>query len=189
MTTKPVSIPSEFLAALDELWRVLVTAVQGMMITVKYLVRPAEIVTMQYPNVKQEVAPNYRGRLVNAMPRCIVCELCAKVCPTQCISMTWETAADKKRLCHTFDIDMTICLYCGLCVEVCPDTTKNEQGEKCLTMMGGYEYSSDRKESIGFYYKPEEEELATMRRAAEVRAAEVAAKKQAKAAASTEEPK
>lgn len=177
MTT---AVTSELFSTLDELWNVLVTAVRGMAVTAKYLVRPQEIVTRQYPHERPVIATNSRGRLVNAMPRCIVCELCAKVCPTNCIAMTWETASDKKRICHTFDIDMTICLYCGLCTEVCPDTTKNELGEKCLTMNGGYEYSSDRKESIGFYFKATDQELVDSRRAADVHAAELAAKAAAK---------
>lgn len=165
------SVTAEFATALDDLWNSLVTAARGMIVTARYLIRPSEIVTQRYPLEKRDVAPNYRGRLVNAMPRCIVCELCAKVCPTDCISMTWETGADKKRICHDFKIDMTICLYCGLCTEVCPDTTKNTEGEKCLTMMGGYEYSSDRKESIGFFYGATEVELIDLRRMSEERAA------------------
>lgn len=161
----------------------LVTSAQGMLVTARYLVTPAEIVTFRYPLVKRPVARNYRGRLVNETPRCISCELCAKVCPPQCIAIEHEIGADKKRILKRFDIDMTICLYCGLCTEICPDTTRDTvTNEKCLTMMGGYEYSSDRKESIGFYFTATEEHLAAERKAAEERAERTKKEAAAKAA-------
>lgn len=164
--------------------RALVTATQGMLVTAKYLVKPREIVTFRYPIVKRPVASNYRGRLVNAVPRCISCELCAKVCPPNCITIEHEIGADKKRILKRFDIDMTICLYCGLCTEICPDTTRDEvTNEKCLTMSGGYEYSSGRKESIGFYYTADEATLADQRKAAEERAEQAKKEAAAKAAA------
>ncbi len=182
-----MSAPSILAECLDHVGAVcqaLVTSAQGMLVTAKYLVTPAEIVTFRYPLVKRPVARNYRGRLVNETPRCISCELCAKVCPPQCIAIEHEIGADKKRILKRFDIDMTICLYCGLCTEICPDTTRDAvTNEKCLTMMGGYEYSSDRKESIGFYFTATDEHLALQRKAAEERAEKAKQEAAAKAAA------
>jgi NADH-quinone oxidoreductase subunit I len=181
---KKPSIASEFVENVAEICSAFVTSAQGMMVTAKYLGSPREIVTERYPLVRKKVAANYRGRLVNATERCIVCELCAKACPTQCIDMKFEIGADKKRILHNFTIDMTICLYCGLCTEACPDTTRaSEDGEKCLTMGGGYEYSSHRKESIGFYHYAAESEIESLRAAAKERAEKAAAEKAAAAAA------
>lgn len=174
----------ECLDAIGAVCRAIVTASQGMLITARYLVQPKEIVTFRYPLEKRPIARNYRGRLLNAVPRCISCELCAKVCPPQCITIEHEIGADKKRILKRFDIDMTICLYCGLCTEICPDTTRDETtGEKCLTMSGGYEYSSGRKESIGFYYTADETTLTEQRKAAEERAEQAKKEAAAKAAA------
>ncbi|MEK8023591.1 MAG: 4Fe-4S dicluster domain-containing protein [Candidatus Hydrogenedentota bacterium] len=181
---KNPSVVSECITAVGELCTALLTAAQGMMVTGRYLVKPDEIVTLRYPREKFAILKNYRGRLVNAMPRCIMCRLCEKACPTNCISMDGETGADKKNIIHYFNIDMTICLYCGLCTEACPDTTKDKvTGDKCLTMQGGYEYSSDRKEALGFFFKASDQELAQGRKIAEERAAKAAAEKAAAAAA------
>lgn len=174
--TKNPNVFDECFSAVGELCTTLLTAAQGMMITAKYLTKPDEIVTLRYPREKLPMLKNYRGRLLNAMPRCIMCRLCEKACPTNCISMDGETGADKRNIITYFHIDMTICLYCGLCTEACPDTTKDKvTGDKCLTMQGGYEYSSDRKESLGFYYNATEAELAEQRKQAEAKAAEKAA--------------
>lgn len=178
------SVLHECLTAVGELCTTLVTAAQGMMITAKYLTRPEEIVTLRYPREKLPMRKNYRGRLENFIPRCIMCRLCEKACPTNCISMDGEVGADKKNIIHYFNIDMTICLYCGLCTEACPDTTRDKvTGDKCLTMQGGYEYSSDRKEEIGFYFTASEDELTKKRKEVEEKVAKAAAEKAAAAAA------
>lgn len=184
-TSTSPSVTTELARAIGELCGDLITAVQGMMVTARYMFRPAETTTLEYPHKKIEIGPNYRGRLMNDVERCIVCELCAKVCPTNCITMDWEIGKDKSRILHNFDIDMTICLYCSLCTDVCPDSTNDEEGVKCLTMDGGYDYSSDRKEDIGFYYSADENQLIDWRARAEDNARrkeELKKKKQAEAA-------
>ena len=118
------------------------TAGQGMRVTWKYLAQPREIITVQYPKEKLPIPAGYRGRLVNDVPRCVSCDLCAQNCPPGCITVKWETGPDKKRILTSYEIDMTICLYCGLCTEVCPT--------ECLTMDGGYDSSA--KEEIAFTY-------------------------------------
>lgn len=180
-------IVDECLSAVGEICDDLVTTAKGLMITTKYLRDPDEIVTIQYgrpvyegePSHKLTLPKSYRGELVNDVERCVVCDLCAKACPTQCISMDSEKGADNSKLLHFFHIDMTICLYCGLCTEACPDKTKDESGEKCLTMSGNYDYSSDRKESIGFYFNVTDEKLKRWQDEAKKRADEKAAKKAA----------
>ena len=54
--------------------------------------------------------------------RCVSCNICAKVCPPQCIWMTHAKGPDGKPvpLPEDFFIDMDVCMNCGLCSEYCP---------------------------------------------------------------------
>ena len=62
--------------------------------------------------------------------RCTSCNICAKVCPPQCI---WMTQAKGPKgnvvpLPEDFYIDMDVCMNCGLCSEYCPfDAIKMDQ--------------------------------------------------------------
>lgn len=181
--TAPVSVARELVAAAGELASTIVTTAQGLLVTARYLVDPKEIVTFRYPRETLAVLPNARGRLMNDVVRCIACGICARTCPAACIVVETEAGADKKPILKSYRIDMTKCLYCGLCAEACPDSTKNDRGEKCLTMSGGFAYSSDRKETIAFLYEATDAELAAKRAAAAERAAKAAAAQAAKAAA------
>ena len=54
--------------------------------------------------------------------RCTSCNICAKVCPPQCI---WMSQAKSPKgtvvpLPEDFYIDMDVCMNCGLCSEYCP---------------------------------------------------------------------
>ncbi|MBU1474537.1 MAG: NADH-quinone oxidoreductase subunit I, partial [Acidobacteria bacterium] len=54
-------------------------------------------VTIQYPEQRREIAPRHRSlhRLMkreDGKPRCVVCMLCATVCPSECIYI--EAAED-----------------------------------------------------------------------------------------------
>jgi NADH-quinone oxidoreductase subunit I len=97
---------------------------KGMAFTFKHIFR--ETVTVQYPEEKIELGPEFRGRPVlvaeNGQERCVACGLCARVCPPLAISMqASETQDMKERFPATFEIDMLRCIYCGLCEEVCPE--------------------------------------------------------------------
>ena len=48
--------------------------------------------TREYPEVKPDLAPRTRGRIVltrdpNGEERCVACNLCAVVCPVDCIEV------------------------------------------------------------------------------------------------------
>jgi NADH-quinone oxidoreductase subunit I len=83
-----------------------------------------------------------RYRLHNEIDDCIVCDLCAKICPVNCIEIDAIKATEdigitsdgtKKRLyAATFNIDLAKCCYCGLCTAVCPTD--------CLTMTKVYDF-------------------------------------------------
>ncbi|MBL4888849.1 MAG: 4Fe-4S binding protein [Candidatus Lindowbacteria bacterium] len=203
-----MGVVTEFKTSVDEIVSDLVTMARGLLVTSRYLRQSDEIVTVQYGRPQYEgevehkvdISPNYRGRLYNVIDRCIACDKCAKVCPTQCIEVICEKGADKKPILTGYTIDMTICLFCGLCTEACPDSTRGKGADgkpdmsvaKCLTMDAGkdekglkwettYDYSSDRKEDIGYYWWITEKELEEKRAAAQTKADATAAKKAAQA--------
>jgi NADH-quinone oxidoreductase subunit I len=85
-------------------------------------------VTTQYPEERVEIARRHRSlhRLMkreDGTPRCVVCMLCATVCPSECIYV--EAAEDPdpeiQKYPSTFIIDLTRCCFCGFCVEACPE--------------------------------------------------------------------
>lgn len=97
---------------------------KGMWFSFKHIFKPT--VTVQYPEQKIELGPEFRGRPVlvaeKGTERCVACGLCARACPPLAISMqAAETDDQKERYPERFEIDMLRCIYCGFCEEVCPE--------------------------------------------------------------------
>ena len=102
--------------------------------------------TVQYPHVKEEVAPRARGVIALHEENCTSCMLCARECPDWCIYIEGhKTLAPPRReggkprsvnKLDRFDIDFSLCMYCGICVEVCPF--------EALFWSPEYEYSEPR---------------------------------------------
>ena len=108
-----------------------------------YFVQQEGIVTIQYPHQKLPVPEVGRYQLDVEMDDCIVCDLCAKICPVDCIEIESIKAVEDigktsdgttKRL-HAakFYIDHAKCMFCGLCTTVCPT--------ECITMTSDYDRS------------------------------------------------
>ena len=82
--------------------------------------------TVQYPDVKPNLPPRYKGRIVltrdpDGQERCVACYLCSSVCPVDCISIQGtEAAEDERRYPETFRINFARCIFCGMCEEACP---------------------------------------------------------------------
>jgi NADH-quinone oxidoreductase subunit I len=63
-------------------------------------------------------------------PACTSCMICARECPSWCISINSHTepvaglppgARDRTRnALDRFAIDWSLCMFCGICVEACP---------------------------------------------------------------------
>jgi NADH-quinone oxidoreductase subunit I len=80
-------------------------------------------VTYRYPDVPLVMPDRFRGIQYFDPEKCIVCNMCAKVCPTECITLTGKPNPDpekKGKVIDTYDINFEICILCDLCTEVCP---------------------------------------------------------------------
>lgn len=108
------------------------TIVAGMALTFRYLVRPKEIVTIQYgskTNAPKEryIPDRHRGIHILETEKCIHCHICERACPVDCIEMdgTREAPFDgawKGDGCwiSSFTLDLNKCIFCNLCCEPCP---------------------------------------------------------------------
>jgi len=132
---------------MDILKDIVVSTGKGMLITWKTFVKVTTkgAITIQYPEVKDQIPLGSRGLLFNDVEDCISCKQCAAACPVDCIHIE----ADKKDASvapdftkggvrktldlKKFDIDISLCCYCGLCSAACPTD--------CLYHTKEYEYS------------------------------------------------
>jgi NADH-quinone oxidoreductase subunit I len=101
----------------------------GFKLTLEHLTRPR--VTRQYPEEKKPKQPRQHGRHVlnryeDGMEKCIGCELCAGVCPADCIYVRGldnppdDPVSPGERYGYVYEINYLRCIHCDLCVEACP---------------------------------------------------------------------
>ena len=97
----------------------------GMAVTIRYFVKP--VVTVQYPRKKIQMSPAYRGypQLIidpeSKTHRCIACEMCARTCPSQLITVEGaKFPGEKQKRATKYLHEHQYCSLCGLCTEVCP---------------------------------------------------------------------
>lgn len=81
--------------------------------------------TQLYPEVKPALPPRYRGRIIlsrdpDGTERCVACNLCAAVCPVDCIDVVKAETVEGRWYPETFRINFARCIFCGLCEEACP---------------------------------------------------------------------
>ncbi len=101
----------------------------GFKLTFEHLTRPR--VTSQYPEEKKPKQPRQHGRHVlnryeDGMEKCIGCELCAGVCPADCIYVRGldnppdHPVSPGERYGYVYEINYLRCIHCDMCVEACP---------------------------------------------------------------------
>lgn len=95
--------------------------VKGLGVTLKTL--GSKKVTTSYPDVPITMPDRFRGIQYFEPDKCIVCNQCVRICPTECITLTGKANPDpdkKGKVIDTYDINFEICILCDLCTEVCP---------------------------------------------------------------------
>lgn len=121
----------------------------GLMIVLKHAFRRP--VTLRYPEQKRVLPARSRGRHYltkweDGLDRCVGCELCAIVCPSQAI---YVKAAQNnpehphshgERYASDFQINMLRCIFCGYCEEACPTGA--------IILGNDYELSAYNRESL-----------------------------------------
>jgi NADH-quinone oxidoreductase subunit I len=101
----------------------------GFNLTLRHIARPT--VTVSYPKAKRPKQPRQHGRHVlnryeDGMEKCIGCELCAGVCPADCIYVRGldnppdHPVSPGERYGYVYEINYLRCIHCDLCVEACP---------------------------------------------------------------------
>jgi NADH-quinone oxidoreductase chain I len=123
---------------------------KGFAVTMRQVGKPR--VTRKYPKEKRIKPERFHGRHVlnrypDGMEKCIGCELCAGVCPANCI---YVRGADNppdapvspgERFGFVYEINMLRCIFCAMCVEACPT--------QAITMTHLFEMSvTDRDDAI-----------------------------------------
>lgn len=181
----------------SEIYHVGKSILVGMGITFRYLRKPSTIVTIQYPREREKLPPRHRGIHFLETEKCIMCFICAKACPVDCIwiegsrdGAVENSFQGDKAWITKFTIDYGLCIYCNLCCEPCP--------KDCIHMgqefdFAGYTRMSMEKNLLtGKPYTEEDQAKSVAARGAikkleedvkAKKAAEAAAKKAAAAAA------
>jgi NADH-quinone oxidoreductase subunit I len=105
--------------------------VVGLGITWRYMVRPKEIVTIEYGSrtrapTDRYIPDRHRGIHYLETEKCIHCHICEKACPVDCIAMdgsrepfagAWQGDG---AFISRFILDLNKCIFCNLCCEPCP---------------------------------------------------------------------
>ena len=102
---------------------------KGMHMTGYYFTHHKEIITQQYPDVKQVLAERFRGEVVmqhneNNEHRCTGCTACELACPNGTIKVVTKfdvsPEGKKKKALDTFVYHLEMCTMCNLCIAACP---------------------------------------------------------------------
>ncbi len=172
----------------------------GMAVTIRYFTKP--IVTVQYPREKLEMTPKYRGYPQFILDPeththlCIACEMCARICPSQLITVEGvKLPGAKQKVPFKYLHEHYYCSLCGLCIEVCPTSALEYSSEYRLTGFHREDFVIDHLTLLQKRQKagrlpvtpiPTEADLAAA--AAAEAAAKEAREKEAKAKAAAKKP-
>ena len=97
-------------------------------------------VTLEYPEQKQELNSNFRGKHEFDFDKCIACGVCQRVCPANAITIIKQ---DNKL--NSYIIDYNKCIFCGNCAFYC--------NTKAISMGNDYELATDNKDDLVVEFK------------------------------------
>lgn len=119
-----------------------------------YFQKQEGVATVQFPKVKMPIPDVARYQLDVEIDDCIVCDLCAKACPVDCIDIVSIKSPEvightsdgsvKRLYAEKFDIDMAKCMYCGLCTVVCPT--------ECIIMTDQYDRTTSKLADLTYSF-------------------------------------
>lgn len=107
----------------SEIFSGLWSLILGLSVTFKEFFSPT--VTVQYPYQTLEMSDKFRGHIQligneEGQSNCIVCMMCQRACPSNCISLAGKKEeGQKKKVLTKYILDFTKCSLCGSCVESC----------------------------------------------------------------------
>ena len=101
----------------QKVWNGVRTTAKGLGVTWRHFI--SKPYTVQYPEEEPYFSPYERGLHEFEPDKCIICHLCAKACPVDCIYIGEEGKGKTAKLTR-YAIDYSKCLFCSLCVDPCP---------------------------------------------------------------------
>ena len=130
----------------NDIYKAVSSALVGMSITIKHIYRKP--VTLQFPDERQVMSDRFRGFVHNDMAKCDACNICAKLCPIDCIYIETE-GKGKERMMTRYAIDYNKCIWCSMCTENCHTGS--------ITMSHDYDHSVyDRRSLVYEFMDPRE---------------------------------
>ena len=103
----------------------IIPLIKGLSLTIKRFLNPYTCVTVQYPDERPKLAARFRGLPElqigeDGREKCVACGLCARVCPSQCITVEGDEDEKSRRYPKIYELDAFRCIFCGFCEEACP---------------------------------------------------------------------
>ena len=126
-----------------------ISMMNGLFIVLKHAFK--KTATIGYPEIRRKLPERSRGRHFltlwnDGKERCVGCELCAIVCPSQAIYVRAAENNPENPVSHgerhaaDFQINMLRCIFCGYCEEACPTGA--------IVLGNDYELSGYTRESL-----------------------------------------
>lgn len=134
------------IAYFSQIYYGLISLFEGMGVTFKEFFKPP--VTVSYPYETLTMCDRYRGHVElkaneEGKATCVVCGMCERACPSNCISLAGEKPeGEKKKVLTKYILNFTKCSLCGSCVEAC--------NFDALEFSKEYNLASRRKEDFIF---------------------------------------